>query len=674
MRVRSLLLLSAFAAGAVFLTTGCGGNSTAGAGGPVVVGPNPTAPSGDKLDVDVGPPLYTAAPPPKLPPALVGREPLVIPNATVQYEERQQIGAEVDGRIEFLASPLPLGTPFDSTKGHMYHPREPQQDAQKKVVYRRLTEGDEVTKGQVLGFLDDQLVSTKMEAAEKAQAAADKVRRAASDGVKFTREKLVLTEKAIKSGAAGPKEWLDDKTTETRFIENESQAEQSMCKAEADLKEAVVMLSRHRITSSVNGIVRSISKRPGEFVKAGDKIMEVQATDRVRVEGSLDNQYHLLVKRGMAVTVEPAPPSAPERSHFSHRMEVTGIAVTAHPGGPLVVSTGADGQAIVWDANKDAPAHGLPHPVAVRSVACSPLAKPALVVTGGDDGKVRIWDLTNSDKLPTNPSVEPPETHASAVVAVAFSPDGKFFATAAGRDVFVWSADGKKLYALPPDHRDTVTTLHFTPQCTLITASKDRTIKIWKLGAEKAGVMRTIDHRSGSVDVLDVTKDGGRVVFDQDKGRIDLVSLADRQTVGQIQNMGSTASFATLALFNKDDTLLVTAGGEGELKGALQVWTTPPPGGRGSEIARLMTPARVGVTCGAFSPVKESPFLVVGTEKGTVHLWRPPSDAARATATGKVTNIDATDARTMTVRVELDNTMLKLFDRSAATIIINPQQ
>jgi hypothetical protein len=196
---------------------------------------------------------------------------------------------------------------------------------------------------------------------------------------------------------------------------------------------------------------------------------------------------------------------------------------------------------------------------------------------------------------------------------------------------------------------------------------------VWKLGADKGAVMRTIDHRAGAVDVLDVSKDGSRVVFDQDKGRIDLVSLTDKQTVGQIQNMGSTASFATLALFNNDDSLLVTAGGEGELKGALQVWTTPKPGGRGSEIARLMTPARVGVTCAAFSPVKETPFLVVGTDKGSVHMWVPP-DAARGTAAGKVTNIDATDSRTLTVRVELDNTMLRLYDRSAATIIINPGQ
>jgi hypothetical protein len=240
--------------------------------------------------------------------------------------------------------------------------------------------------------------------------------------------------------------------------------------------------------------------------------------------------------------------------------------------------------------------------------------------------------------------------------------------------VFVWdAAEGKKLYALPADHRDTITTLHFTPQCTLVTAARDRTIKVWRLGQERAAAALTIDHRSGAVDVLGISKDGGRILYDQDKTRIDLVSLAEKQTVGQIQNMGSTASFATLALFSPSDQFLVTAGGDGELKGVLQVWSAPPTGGRGSEIARLITPGRVGVTCAAFSPSPDGTFLVVGTEKGGVHLWTPPSEA-RAKTVGRLTNWDPTDPRYATIRVELNNEVLKLPDRSTATIIISPGQ
>jgi WD40 repeat protein len=352
---------------------------------------------------------------------------------------------------------------------------------------------------------------------------------------------------------------------------------------------------------------------------------------------------------------------------------VTGLAVTAHPDRPLVVSSSADGSAIVWDPSRGGTGHSLPHPVPVRSVACSPAgAKPVFAVTGADDGKVRVWDVTNPDQLPATPKAEPADAHSAAVQAVAFSPDGKFFATAAGREVFIWATDGaKKLYALPTEHRDTVTSLSFTPQATLVTASKDRTIKVWKLGAEKAAVSKTIDHRAGAVDMLGVSRDGGRVLFDQDKGRIDLVSLADKQTVGQITNPGDASSFATLAAFSADDSLIVTTGSEGDLKGTLQVWRTPAAGGRGSEITRLVTPKRVAATCVACGQDKDRPFLAVGTAAGTVHVWYPRADGGKA-YTGRVTYVDSTDPRYVTVRVELDNRELNLLDRSTATIILDP--
>ena len=168
-----------------------------------------------------------------------------------------------------------------------------------------------------------------------------------------------------------------------------------------------------------------------------------------------------------------------------------------------------------------------------------------------------------------------------------------------------------------------------------------------------------------------MSSDGGKVLFDQDKNRLDVVNLADKQTIAQIENPGTTAAFATFAVFSPNDQFVVTAGGEGELKGGLQMWTSPAPGGRGSELARLFPPRRSAVTCAAFSPVKDVPFLVVGTADGGVHLWKPPSEKAKA-VDGTVINIDATDPRYVTVRAEIDNRPLGLLDRSTATMILNP--
>lgn len=573
----------------------------------------------------------------------------------------------------FVPAGLPAGFP-----NLQLHPR----DGGEKVVYCKVSDGDTVEAGDVICYLDDQMVTARMEAATRTAAAAKLVQTSAKEGVAFTKKKLDISLKLYNQGTLSYSELLQDQVTLTRFEENHAQAAQTIAKAESDYKEAAVLMRKHMVTSRVNGAVRNVVKRPGEFVKSGEKIMDIQSTESVRLEGNLDRADADKVTRGMTVLVEPAIPSSPVKSHYWHKAQVTGVIVTPHPDRPLVVSASKDKTAQVWDPNlkdekgRPSTAVELPHPVEVLSIACGPFNQAnrtpsVLIATGSADGKLRIWDLGSGDltKIPKAPKVTTEDAHALGVSALAFSADGKFIASAAGREVFVWDAEtGKKRYALPAEHQDVITCLHFTPQSNLVTASRDRTLKVWKLGTDKGLPMKTIEHRTGAVDVLGVSKDGSRALFDKDKGRIDVVSLADKSAIGQISSPGSTAAFATLALFSPNEELIVTASGEGEMSGALQVWRAPQVGGRGSEIARLITPGRVGVTCGGFSPVVGHPFLVVGTAQGHVHIWTPPANSRLYE--GVVKNVEATDRDYVTVRVVLDNRELKLLDRSAATIII----
>ena len=262
---------------------------------------------------------------------------------------------------------------------------------------------------------------------------------------------------------------------------------------------------------------------------------------------------------------------------------------------------------------------------------------------------------------------------AAAVAAMSFSPDGRYLASASGREIYLWNvADGKKLYAFPSDHKDAITTVKFTPQAKLVTASRDKTVRVWNVGDKGAAVERTIDHRKANVDAVGVSSGGGRVLFDQDDGRIEVVSLADGQSVGSILNAAPGARFAGVALFSPDDSFVLTAGGDGDMRGELQVWVTPKPGGRGAEVRRLVTPFHAMPTCADFGPG----FVVIGTQGGGVHLW--PFELIKGTTKqrfGRIVSVIRADARNVKVRVETSATSGEfglLQDKSTATLIIRP--
>jgi hypothetical protein len=122
MSVRSILIPSAL----IVILVGCGksppttdkttSNATnTGAANTVTMADNPSA--------DVGALLYPAAAPPVTPPPPPpGNDPIVIP-CTVQYEDRQQISAEADGKRLLGADVLgrkrsaPPGLPTHSLAG-----------------------------------------------------------------------------------------------------------------------------------------------------------------------------------------------------------------------------------------------------------------------------------------------------------------------------------------------------------------------------------------------------------------------------------------------------------------------------------------------------------------------------------------------------------------------------
>jgi WD40 repeat protein len=105
-----------------------------------------------------------------------------------------------------------------------------------------------------------------------------------------------------------------------------------------------------------------------------------------------------------------------------------------------------------------------------------------------DDGAIVVWDLAASS--PRTVLLQ----HTSRVWCVAFSPDGRFMASAGGSwseanrpgELKLWDAVTGQLLASLTGHTGPVFSVAFSPDNTaLISAGWDRTVRLWDVGARK---------------------------------------------------------------------------------------------------------------------------------------------------------------------------------------------
>jgi len=87
-------------------------------------------------------------------------------------------------------------------------------------------------------------------------------------------------------------------------------AQQSLDQAEADLKErkaetqeALVMMSKMKLTAPFDGAVGKSQVNPGDYVNVGQKLVSVTDTKHLRVEYNIPEQYLPLIKLGQKVKI-----------------------------------------------------------------------------------------------------------------------------------------------------------------------------------------------------------------------------------------------------------------------------------------------------------------------------------------------------------------------------------
>src|SRR5262249_39690902 len=124
--------LAALLAAATGLVIGCGGNKP-----PSGDKPNTNIP-GAAHESEAKPPeitsvLYPKAPDKTYKTTVARKEPIIIGQALVSYEDRQVISAEVDGTLELMATPISKDE-SDKLGIKLHHPRDPKPEGQKTYL------------------------------------------------------------------------------------------------------------------------------------------------------------------------------------------------------------------------------------------------------------------------------------------------------------------------------------------------------------------------------------------------------------------------------------------------------------------------------------------------------------------------------------------------------------
>jgi WD40 repeat protein len=162
------------------------------------------------------------------------------------------------------------------------------------------------------------------------------------------------------------------------------------------------------------------------------------------------------------------------------------LSVSFRADGEQLATAGADGTARIWQVATGQPLWVLgEHPNEVLQVAWSPDGR--WIATGAQDGKVRLWDGRTG-----TPTQTPGEGHRDGVSSLAFSPDGRRLASAAGglgivkthnldNSVFLWDlATGQTVLRLRPHFNVVRAVAIGTDGTSLVTGSVDNTARIYR--------------------------------------------------------------------------------------------------------------------------------------------------------------------------------------------------
>jgi WD40 repeat protein len=305
-----------------------------------------------------------------------------------------------------------------------------------------------------------------------------------------------------------------------------------------------------------------------------------------------------------------------------HRSAVNAVAFS--PDSRWLATAAANGSVKVWNATTgEEPVCLGGHGAAVNTVCFSPDGKR--LASAGLDRTVRLWDLA------TGQQIFALKGHAASIWSVAFAPDGRRIASAddAGT-ILLWDGTPGATIAttlastahiedpeLRRGHKDAVTATAYSPSGDqLASASKDRTVQLWRRGINEPMIL------AGH------TQQAWGVAFRRDGNRL-AVAAGDhdqRREPGEIKVWDTSAGKSVLSIpvssgglfcvaYSPDGTRLAAAGWDR----VVHVWNADT--GEEQAILRDHESEIWGV---AFSP--DGRRLASASLDNTVRIWDLAAD------------------------------------------------
>ncbi|MEC8307522.1 MAG: c-type cytochrome [Pseudomonadota bacterium] len=208
--------------------------------------------------------------------------------------------------------------------------------------------------------------------------------------------------------------------------------------------------------------------------------------------------------------------------YTAHGGPIKGLAYSEKLG--LLVSTSFDYTAVVWDSGSMKELKQLiGHNAAVNTAAFSPDGR--WLATAGDDNQILLWDVSTLRGPQVQLVPRLLDGHTAKVVDLAFSADGKYLASASwDRRVGIWDISALKLKHYLSGHQGPVNTAKFSGDGRYVySGGADGHIRLWRLATGE--YLRSVVRNGFGINVMDLSPELNVLAYGGSNGMMRSISI-----------------------------------------------------------------------------------------------------------------------------------------------------